>query len=427
MQKTATPITLHPDIVQLLQTELMSAMMTGGEAIVDANTMTRKVLVDALTAKLAIYTRGGSIITYIPSKGRFKVRIPGALSPTGKAVEIYDRSDIACLNRAYEILVGSPDKITMESLWEDYLALRKADPDVATSTIERDTYLWAKHCQDQPITRQPVQTLRASELKAFYKSRTAGRAITRKELNNLKSICNSILALAVDRDILQANPAAAVSTKDLKCKVVHNSDSVYTREERDKLLAYLDAQKPSLYSLAVSLAFCLDIRIGELKALTWEDYDEQAGTIRIERQYVMRKDDLDDPEERKHAVLLDCTKSGEGGDRRLPVSPRARRYLQMARHRRPFGKLILESERGTPLRTNRFNEKLRAYCQAAGIRYLSSHKIRFYSITAQTEAGMDLATIQYNSGHKSPQMTYHYMRPQGMAEDQRRHWDAAFN
>ncbi len=427
MKKTATPITLHPDIVQLLQTELMSAMMTGGEAIVDANTMTRKVLVDALTAKLALYTRGGSIITYIPSKGRFKVRIPGALSPTGKAVEIYDRSDIACLNRAYEILVGNPDKITMESLWEDYLALRKADPDVATSTVERDICLWRKHCQDQPITRQPVQTLRASELKAYYKSRTAGRAITRKELNNLKSICNSILALAVDRDILQANPAAAVSTKDLKCKVVHNSDSVYTREERDKLLAYLDAQKPSLYSLAVSLAFCLDIRIGELKALTWEDYDEDAGTIRIERQYVMRKDNLDDPEAQKHAVLLDHTKSGEGGDRRLPVSPRARRYLQMARHRRPFGKLILESERGTPLRTNRFNEKLRQYCEAAGIRYLSSHKIRFYAITEQAASGMSLATIQYNSGHRSPQMTYHYMRPQGMAEDQREHWDAAFN
>ena len=424
--KNPTTQQLHPDIVQLLQQAALSAIMAGGEAVVDAKDMTRKTLLEALTVKLSPYTRGGSIITYIPSKGRFKVRIPGALSPTGKAMEILHKDDITCMNKAYELLVGSPEKITMESLWEDYLALRKADPDVATSTVERDICLWRKHCQDQPITRQPVQTLRASELKAFYKSRTAGRAITRKELNNLKSILNSILALAVDRDVIAANPAAAVSTKDLRCKVVHNADAVYTREERDTLLAYLDTQAPSLYTLAISLMFCLDCRIGELKALTWADYDEQAGTIRIERQYVMRKDDLDNPEERKHAVLLDCTKSGEGGDRRLPVSPRAKRYLQLARHRRPFGKLILESERGTPLRTNRFNERLRKYCEAAGVRYLSSHKIRFYAITAQTEAGMDLATIQYNSGHKSPQMTYHYMRPQGMAEDQRKHWDEAF-
>ena len=426
MQKT-TIASLHPDIVQLLQAQALSAIMDGGEAVVDINDMTRKTLIDTLTAKLAPYTRGGNIITYVPSKGRFKVRIPAAISPTGKATEIYDKSDIACLNRAYELLVGSPDKLTMASLWGDYLEIRKADPDVATSTVERDICLWRKHCEDQPITQQPVQTLRASEIKKFYKSRTAGKAITRKELNNLKSIINSILALAVDRDVIAANPAAAVATKDLRCKVVHNADAVYTREERDALLAYLDTQEPSLYTLAVSLMFCLDVRIGELKALTWADYDEQAGTLNIQKQYVMRKDDLDDPQAQKHAVLLDHTKSGEGGDRRLPVSPRARRYLQLARRRRPFGKLILESENGTPLRTNRFNEKLKVYCQAAGIRYLSSHKIRFYAITAQTEAGMDLATIQYNSGHKSPQMTYHYMRPQGMAEDQRRHWDAAFN
>lgn len=88
----------------------------------------------------------------------------------------------------------------------------------------------------------------------------------------------------------------------------------------------------------------------------------------------MRKDNLDDPDARKHAVLLDHTKGGEGGDRVLPVSPRAKRYLQLARRRRPFGKLILESELGSPFRTNKFNEKLRAYCQAAGIRY--HHPIR---------------------------------------------------
>lgn len=425
--KETTTASLHPDIVQLLQAQALSAIMSGGEGVVTIEDMTRKVLVEALTAKLAPYTRGGSIITYIPSKGRFKIRIPSALSPTGKAVEVLHKDDITCLNRAYEILVGNPDKVTMAALWTDYLAIRKADPDVATSTIERDSYLWAKHCDGQPITQRPVKDLRASEIKAFYKSRTAGRAITRKELNNVKSIINSILALAVDRDVMAANPAAAVSTKDLKCKVVHNSDSVYTREERDALLAYLDTQEPTLYVLAISLMFCLDCRIGELKALTWDDYDEDAGTLRIERQFVMRKDSLDDPDARKHAVLLDHTKGGEGGDRVLPVSPRARRYLQLARRRKPFSKLILESENGTPLRTNRFNEKLKTYCEAAGIRYLSSHKIRFYAITEQASSGMDLATIQYNSGHRSPQMTLHYLRPQGMAEDQRQHWDAAFN
>lgn len=48
--------TLHPDIVQRMQTELMSAMMTG-EAVVTIEDMTRKILYETLTAKLSPYTK----------------------------------------------------------------------------------------------------------------------------------------------------------------------------------------------------------------------------------------------------------------------------------------------------------------------------------------------------------------------------------
>lgn len=416
--------TLHPDIVQRMQTELMSAMMTG-EAVVTIEDMTRKILYETLTAKLSPYTKGGQVVIWVPSKARFKVRIPAALGPDGKAVECYGKTDIEAMNKAYTALFGAPEKVTLASLWEEWLSLRKADLDVATSTIERDACLWKKHCTEAPIIKAPVQSLRASDIKGFYKSMTAGRAITRKELNNVKSIINSLLALALDRDIIQANPAACISTKDLKCKVVHSRDAVYTAEDRDALLAYLDAQEPNLYIIAISLMFCLDIRIGELKALTWDDYDEQAQTLRIEKQFVMRKEDLDNPSEKKHAILLDHTKAGEGGDRVLPVSPRAQKYLKLARQRRPFGKLILESEVGTPFRTNRFNERLKRYCEAAGVRYLSSHKIRFFAVTAQAASGIPLADIQYASGHKNPSTTYHYMRPQGLSS-QRERWDEIF-
>ncbi len=38
---------------------------------------------------------------------------------------------------------------------------------------------------------------------------------------------------------------------------------------------------------------------------------------------------------------------------------------------------------------NRFNEHLRGYCKEAGVRYLSSHKIRFYGITSLYDAGVE--------------------------------------
>ncbi len=64
----------------------------------------------------------------------------------------------------------------------------------------------------------------------------------------------------------------------------------------------------------------------------------------------------------------------------------------------------------TLIKTNKFNEYLKKYCEACGVRYLSSHKIRFYAVTEQAKAGTDLLTIQHYSGHRCQSTTLHYMR-----------------
>lgn len=45
-------------------------------------------------------------------------------------------------------------------------------------------------------------------------------------------------------------------------------------------------------------------------------------------------------------------------------------------------------------RSRLFYEHLRGYCKEAGVRYLSSHKIRFYGITSLYEAGVEERVIQ---------------------------------
>ena len=61
-------------------------------------------------------------------------------------------------------------------------------------------------------------------------------------------------------------------------------------------------------------------------------------------------------------------------------------------------------------KANAFNNNLKKYCEAVGIPYRSSHKIRFWSITAQARAGVSLPSIMYNSGHKNKSTTLHYIR-----------------
>ena len=66
---------------------------------------------------------------------------------------------------------------------------------------------------------------------------------------------------------------------------------------------------------------------------------------------------------------------------------------------------------GKPLLTDSFNTRLKKRCNECGIRYLSSHKIRFSNCTMLLEKGVEIRDVQYAMGHTEQRMTEHYNRP----------------
>lgn len=64
-------------------------------------------------------------------------------------------------------------------------------------------------------------------------------------------------------------------------------------------------------------------------------------------------------------------------------SRKAKKALKALKELNPNSEYILLNSYGTTIKTNKFNENLKKYCLASGIRYLSSHKMRFYSVTEQ--------------------------------------------
>ena len=68
-------------------------------------------------------------------------------------------------------------------------------------------------------------------------------------------------------------------------------------------------------------------------------------------------------------------------------------------------------EYGRPLNSDTFNDWLRKYSKAAGVPYLSSHKLRFTvaSILYNGGHGIDLKQLQRILGHSNLAMTLHYV------------------
>ncbi len=57
-------------------------------------------------------------------------------------------------------------------------------------------------------------------------------------------------------------------------------------------------------------------------------------------------------------------------------------------------------------------------CEKAGVKYFSSHGIRFHNISAMYDAGISEKEIQRLSGHTTANMTrYYYRKISNSAED----------
>lgn len=81
------------------------------------------------------------------------------------------------------------------------------------------------------------------------------------------------------------------SIKGLQFKLKKSKkNDVYRKDDVIKLTSYLKTLEPTVYTLGVRLHFCFCMRIGELRALTWKDYNEQSRTMRIWHEIVKDAD-----------------------------------------------------------------------------------------------------------------------------------------
>ncbi len=393
-----------------LQPEYEDATLLSDEnaAIVEMKKqyMAKQRVLKVKGALLPYIREGSQIAVFDKGNNRYKIRIPVALRKDDRTF-ITAPTEQEAFDKMYYYLFGD-DQYTVRSLFKRVMEQKENDPDTSSLTVTRYHQIWKKYYEHASISDLPISDIKASDIKTFFKGITGGRTISRKNFVNIKSIFNVVYDLAVDNDIVTSNLSRNLSCKDLKFKAVDNSNIRYTDEDRDKILAYLDQMtEKSGYEYGIELMFCLCARIGELRALRWSDVDFEKHTISISREIVLRRGE----DGRNHFVEVNHTKGGEHGSRVLPLSDRAERALYELRSQKLISDHVCCNLAGEPLDGNKFNKHLRDVTKAVGIPYLSSHKIRFWSVTALARAtNGDIQTVMYAAGHVDKNTTLHYIR-----------------
>lgn len=302
------------------------------------------------------------------------------------------------------------DNISLEELYEKWLLFRRDYTSAKSKTIYENTMDWGKFFKDTPLAKMRVKDITPKILVQFFRSITKDRTYTYKRISNARSVLNGIMYYAIEEDIITHNPVLDVNFKTFTYKPIANqSFNVYSQEDTIKLLTYLaDIDEP--YALAIQLFFYLFIRIGELKAIQHEDIDLSKRTLYLHAQALTERELNDDLtfSSRETVVVNQMKGNTEQGFRVQELTDEAITIIHKAIQLNPNGKYLFEPN-GKIMSTDRFNRKLKKYCNACNVPYYPSHKIRFYNASTAYD-GKNLSTISTLMGHSQVATTLHYLR-----------------
>ena len=224
--------------------------------------------------------------------------------------------------------------------------------------------------------------------------------LSRKEWMNIKTILLGMFEYASRKKYITFNPMNEVKILVKFRQVVKKSGKTqtYNTDELAELNRYLDAKYTETGDtafLAVRLNFFLGLRVGELVALRWEDWEDET-TLHIVREEVREH-------EKNIRYVANHTKTHL--DRFVAIPPKAIELLKKIPRQ---GEYIF-TRNGERITCSQIAYVLQKYAERQGVRTKSSHKIRKTYASLLASNGVPLDAIRELLGHTDLATTLGYI------------------
>ncbi len=219
----------------------------------------------------------------------------------------YDELIDALYQYYYEDSIkNDPKQATVQQIFEQMMADYEQMNVFTNLTVVHYKADWKKHIVDKNCKwlNVPIKDVLPGQVYEHYRFITANCAIKRSTFNNVKSVVNAVFDYAINRNI-SCISTRTISTRNLRFAPVEDKwEGVYTDLDRQKILKACEEMPPTVYTKAIELMFCLDIRIGELRALYKENVDLEHKTVYIGHQMV----DIKTEKVNRHSVRTNIMK-----------------------------------------------------------------------------------------------------------------------
>ena len=268
------------------------------------------------------------------SDGRYKTKVPTADGGKKLIAKATKENLENFIVEYYKQMDAKPTKPCMRSIYPEWIDFKSKETSYANACNIQSR--WKRYFENSTIIDVPFEKLTTGTIKKWCVDVITEMNLTDRQFKDLKSIMNMVFDYAVSFDIIQINLSRQVrgfSDKIFKQElekpveeIVYNIDTKHS-VIKEAMEQFLKTQ--NIAYIAVCLNFSLGLRVGELVALRTSHINDD-GTITIcqEETKTYRKD-ADGSIHRDGYEIVNHTKT-LSGNRRLVLTPKARKYIDMA-------------------------------------------------------------------------------------------------
>lgn len=263
------------------------------------------------------------------------------------------------------------------------------------STIANYFTMFKKHF---PFQQRDIREVREEEVREHLLKEKERYA--EKTRYDIITLINSFFAFAHSKGYIGFKITFQVPKVNKK-KIV-----IFSEQESRRVSQYI-LDNFSLINLSAILALFLGVRIGEICALKWQDFNFDIGTFSIENT-IQRIKDLDNESKRKTKIVITPPKT-PNSLREIPLPafliPYFKKYAG-----KPEWYILTASTKYMEPRTLQTHYK--DLLSNAGVDYRKFHALRHTFATQSNHRGMDTKTLQEILGHENISFTLtQYVHP----------------
>ena len=259
-----------------------------------------------------------------------------------------------------------------------------------------------------------LQKLTTEQLQLFFNNKVkSGRldgkgGLSPKTIRNMYNMLHEALRQAVTNKYLSINVSEGVVLPTHQLPTI----VVFKPEEQQAILKACRKER-----LAIELDFMTGLRIGELCALKWRDFDfsEKLFTVQRTLQRVQKKTAEIHEKSAKTEIVEGETKT-KNGKRVIPMTDTMFANLIQHRSRQTFEKLragrgygdngyVFANEIGCPIEPSYLRDVYERILKTAGVPHYKFHTIRHTFATRAIENNMPVKVVSQILGHSSVQLT----------------------